>query len=112
MISPISFCFWALILVLVTSVIIMIECQVDYAMNCIKYMIRNKIQAVDPKKDRQSQFVAKVRKGLEGTTWASGGCGSYYKKDGNVFAIWSGSVASYWLDLKFNPNDFNQYSLA
>lgn len=78
----------------------MIECQVDYALNCIKYMIRNKVQAVEPKKDRQSQFVAKVRKGLEGTTWSSGGCGSYYKKDGNV--SWKSEMISHCICLTFS----------
>ncbi|CAO3591625.1 unnamed protein product [Absidia cylindrospora] len=69
-------------------------------------MIRNKVQALEPKPESQSLYVTNIRKGLEGTTWASGGCGSYYKKDGNVFAIWPGTVASYWMNLKFDRKDF------
>ncbi|KAI8078751.1 uncharacterized protein BX664DRAFT_342609 [Halteromyces radiatus] len=91
------------------GVILMIECQVDYAIQCIKYMIRNNIKALDPTLEAQSRYVSKVKHGLKGTTWANGGCSSYYKSGDDVFAIWPGTVASFWLDMKFDHRDFTHY---
>ncbi|CAO3641739.1 unnamed protein product [Cunninghamella blakesleeana] len=91
------------------SVILMIEQQVNYAVNCMKYMMRNNVSALEPKLESQKKSVDKIQKDLQGTTWQSGGCGSYYKKDGKVFALWSSTVFSYWRYMGFNSKDFIQY---
>lgn len=65
----------------------MIECQVDFAMDCIKKMRQNKLTAIEPKLSAQDSFVAKLRDDLKDTVWA-GGCRSWYMNDaGEVSTI-------------------------
>ncbi|KAI8334426.1 hypothetical protein BC941DRAFT_356769, partial [Chlamydoabsidia padenii] len=66
------------------GIMIMVENQVNYVMQCMKYMSRNMVKAIEPKKVAQSQYVANLTKEMASTTWASNSCQSYYKRGGRV----------------------------
>ncbi|KAI9264197.1 hypothetical protein BDA99DRAFT_580345 [Phascolomyces articulosus] len=92
------------------SIVTIIEIQVDYAVQCIKRLIKKDLAAIEPKKEAQEKFVADVQKGFEGTVW-KGGCKSWYmNKNGEIYSLWSGSITSFYFALR-KPifNDFIEY---
>ncbi|ORX50828.1 putative flavo protein [Hesseltinella vesiculosa] len=91
------------------SVLLMIEIQVKYTLDAIKYMIKNKLKALEPKLEHQNAFSQRMVKDMQGTTWLNGGCTSYYKANGAVFALWPSSVISFWMELGFNKKHFVQH---
>ncbi|KAI9489657.1 flavin-binding monooxygenase-like protein [Zychaea mexicana] len=78
------------------SVVIQIEIQVNYAIKCIKRMLKKNLAAIEPKESAQDQFSKKLQKNFEGTVW-KGGCRSWYMNDaGEIYGLWSGPVTSFW----------------
>lgn len=79
-----------------TSVILMIEAQVDHLLKALEYMKRNQLKAIEPKPDAQKRFVEKTDRLMKGTVWTSGGCRSWYlDKTGRNSALWPGSTLSF-----------------
>ncbi|KAI9481502.1 MAG: hypothetical protein EXX96DRAFT_566975 [Benjaminiella poitrasii] len=82
------------------SVVTMIECQVDYSISLIKYMMKNNITCLDPKEEAQDKFYAKLQNSFKGTTWATG-CQSWYLgKTGEIQFLWPKTVINYYFTLK------------
>ncbi|KAL1934199.1 hypothetical protein VTP01DRAFT_6381 [Rhizomucor pusillus] len=93
------------------SVVIMTECQVNYAVQCIRNMIKRDIAAIEPTKEAQEAFVRDLKQRFEGTTW-KGGCSSWYlNSQGEVTALWSSTVIQFWWLLRKAPRfqDFTLY---
>ncbi|ORZ00391.1 putative monooxygenase [Syncephalastrum racemosum] len=83
------------------SVIVIVECQVEYAVQCLKHMVRNSIKSLEPKESAADEWVSTLREKLKTTVWGAGGCQSWYQNDeGEVFGLWSGNVTSYWRALR------------
>ncbi|KAJ8662953.1 hypothetical protein O0I10_001129 [Lichtheimia ornata] len=89
------------------SVVTMIECQVEFAIKCIKHMEKKKASAIEPKESAVDEFVGKLKKSFDGTVWTSG-CKSWYmNQEGQPYALWSGTITSYWWALrKVRGEDF------
>lgn len=79
------------------SVILMIEAQVRYVIDCLKLMKRRKQRAMDVRPEVQQGFVEETHRRMQKTVWLSGGCHSWYQdeKTGEVTTIWPGSVLAY-----------------
>ncbi|HXZ18304.1 MAG TPA: NAD(P)/FAD-dependent oxidoreductase [Candidatus Acidoferrales bacterium] len=79
------------------SVVLMIEAQVGYVMECLKLMRRKKIAVMEVRAESQQHFVANIRDRMSQTVWQSGGCRSWYQdsKTGENTALWPGSVINY-----------------
>lgn len=79
------------------SVVLMIEAQVRYAVECLKLMRRKKQQVFEVKEGIQSSFVEEIYRRMKGTVWQSGGCHSWYqdKNTGEVTTLWPRSVVAY-----------------
>jgi cation diffusion facilitator CzcD-associated flavoprotein CzcO len=79
------------------SVVLMIEAQVRYTMNCLKLMKRKKQRVLEVRSEIQQSFVEEIYRRMSGTVWQSGGCHSWYQDQntGEITAIWPGSVISY-----------------
>lgn len=79
------------------SVVLMIEAQVRYAMNCLKLMKRYKQRVIEVREDSQKRFVDEIYRRMGGTVWLSGGCKSWYQDQdtGEITTLWPGSVISY-----------------
>lgn len=90
------------------SIIFMIECQVNYALKCIKALRERKLAYLDVKKGAQSAFNETLQNDLARSVWAEG-CGSWYKNaEGKVTNNWSSFTARYWWETR-NP-DFAEYN--
>ncbi|KAI9483616.1 MAG: flavin-containing monooxygenase FMO [Benjaminiella poitrasii] len=88
------------------SVVIMIEAQVQYAIKCIKYAMRNNLAAMEPKLDAQSAYTSHIKKQFTGTVWKTG-CSSWYLKNGEVYGLWPGTVTSFWWSTAIRPGLHN-----
>ena len=79
------------------SVVLMIEAQVRYTMNCLKLMKSRKHRVLEVRPEIQNRFVDEIYRRMSGTVWQSGGCHSWYQdqQTGEITTLWPGSVVSY-----------------
>ncbi|KAI8142280.1 putative monooxygenase [Fennellomyces sp. T-0311] len=95
------------------SVVTMIEIQINFAINCLKHVIKKDLAAIEPKASAQDMFVSKLQSSFDGTVWR-GGCRSWYMNDsGELYGLWSGTITSFWWSLR-SPNfrDFIEHKRA
>jgi cation diffusion facilitator CzcD-associated flavoprotein CzcO len=79
------------------SVVLMIEAQVEYVVDCLRLMRERRARSLDLKPERLRAFVEEIRTRLPGTVWEAGGCKSWYQDErtGETPAVWPGSVREY-----------------
>ncbi|KAI8076882.1 putative flavoprotein [Halteromyces radiatus] len=83
------------------TVVAMIESQVNFAIDCIKKMLRYHLDYIEPKQDAQEKFTLNLHNNLKSTVWLSGGCHSWYQDGkGGSSSLWSGTVTSFWWTLR------------
>ncbi len=74
-----------------SSMILMIEAQVNLIMEALKALKQSGAKFVDVKKETQQQFNNEIQKKLATTVWQSGGCTSWYQtKNGKNVTLWPG----------------------
>jgi cation diffusion facilitator CzcD-associated flavoprotein CzcO len=80
------------------SVVLMIEAQVRYVINCLKLMRKRNISAMEVRAESQKHFAANLRDHMARTVWQSGGCRSWYQDThtGENTTLWPGSVIQYF----------------
>ncbi|KAF0810626.1 monooxygenase flavin-binding family protein [Alcanivorax sp. S71-1-4] len=82
------------------SILFMIECQVNYILQCMRLLNAEEADYLDVKPAAQRAFNEAVQRRLQGTTWTSG-CTSWYQQaDGRNFALWPGATWRYWLETR------------
>jgi len=82
------------------SILFMIECQVNYILQCLTLLEDRGEDYLDVKPEAQRDFNEDVQERLKGTTWTSG-CTSWYQQEtGKNFALWPGSTWRYWLQTR------------
>jgi cation diffusion facilitator CzcD-associated flavoprotein CzcO len=78
------------------SIILMIECQVGYAVQCIQELARRGVSWIDVRRDAMERFNRSLQADLARTTWVAS-CESWYKNAaGKVTNNWSGTTVEYW----------------
>jgi len=60
------------------SIVFMIESQVAYVMDCLRFMGEHGIATVDVRPEAQRTFNAELQRQMRGTVWMTGGCRSWY----------------------------------
>ena len=75
-----------------TSVLLMIESQINYILGALRAMDEQRIGALEPRAAAQTAFVAGVRARARGTVWESGGCASWYLDAGGHSVLWPDSA--------------------
>jgi cation diffusion facilitator CzcD-associated flavoprotein CzcO len=74
-----------------TSVITMIESQIEHVLNALAYLDRSGMASVEPRPEAQAAFVADVERKMHGTVWTAGGCNSWYlDATGRNSTLWPG----------------------
>ncbi len=91
-----------------TSVILMIESQIEHILAALAYMRAHDLAAVEPRREAQAEFVARVDARMRGTVWTAGGCKSWYlDKSGRNFTLWPGFTFSYHRRVRrFRPAEY------
>ncbi len=78
------------------SVVFMIEAQLRYTMDCLKWLWGRKAGAIEPRSDVQRSFMDAINAKMKGTVWMSG-CKSWYlNENGTNSTIWPSFTLSYW----------------
>jgi cation diffusion facilitator CzcD-associated flavoprotein CzcO len=91
-----------------TSVVYMIESQIEHVINAVRYMRAHGVSAVEPKPEAQAAFLADVDRRLGPTVWNSGGCASWYiDRTGRNSTLWPDATWRYRRRVKrFDPAEY------
>jgi cation diffusion facilitator CzcD-associated flavoprotein CzcO len=72
-----------------TSVVYMIEAQIEHVMKALEYMKRHGVATLEPRAEAQAAYVAEIDRRMGGTVWVTGGCASWYlDRTGRNSTIW------------------------
>ena len=72
-----------------TSVVYMIEAQIELLMSALGYMKRLSVATLEPRPEAQDAYVRELERRLDGTVWNAGGCASWYlDRTGRNSTIW------------------------
>jgi cation diffusion facilitator CzcD-associated flavoprotein CzcO len=91
-----------------TSVVYMMEAQVEHLVGAMRYMRARGVDAVEPRADVQEAYVAEVERRSRGTVWTAGGCRSWYlDRTGHSSAIWPDFTWRYARRVaRFRPEEY------
>lgn len=89
------------------SIIIIIEAQVRYIINCMQETIKRGAASIDAKEAVSESFNADLQDQLKGTVW-HGHCNSWYQDDnGRIFTLWPKGTINFKQALrKLHPEEF------
>lgn len=74
-----------------SSVLIMIEAQIEHLVGALELMRARGAAAVEPRPEAQAAYVAALDRQMEGTVWTAGGCKSWYlDPSGRNSTLWPG----------------------
>ncbi|MBV9309841.1 MAG: NAD(P)/FAD-dependent oxidoreductase [Solirubrobacterales bacterium] len=90
------------------SVLLMIEAQVRYLMQLLRYRRDTGSATLTPRAAAQERFIEEVAEGTNGSVWTAGGCLSWYVDNtGRNSTLWPGSVRAYQRRLaRFKPSEY------
>lgn len=72
-----------------TSMVYVIEAQVQYVLESLAAMARDDLATIEPKREVQDRYNAGLKRRLDGSIWQTGGCGSWYlDQHGNNVTLW------------------------
>ena len=72
-----------------TSVLLMIEAQIEHTLDLLAHRDRHHAAAVEPRAEAQAAFSAEMDARLKDSVWNTGGCQSWYLDDtGRNSTLW------------------------
>jgi cation diffusion facilitator CzcD-associated flavoprotein CzcO len=90
-----------------SSVILMIESQIEHLVSALDFMRRNGVAAIEPRPSAQAAFVADVDRKMQRSVWTTGGCKSWYlDRGGRNFALWPGLTFTFRWRARFRPREY------
>jgi len=91
-----------------TSVILMMESQMEHVLGALRYVEGRGLAAVEPSDEAQARFVRQLDTRMAGTVWATGGCKSWYQDaTGRNSTLWPGSTLSFRRRVAhFEPSEY------
>lgn len=93
-----------------SSMVFMLESQINYVMDALVKMDQQAVQCVDVKPEVLRRFNQKLQKKMTGTVWARGGCTSWYLDDsGKNVTLWP--YFTWQFRLATRRFDLNNYEL-
>ncbi len=79
-----------------TSVILMMEAQVEHLIKTIRYMKKKTLKTIEPSEKAQQRFIDETDESMKGTVWTAGGCSSWYlDQTGRNSTLWPGYTFSF-----------------
>ncbi|MFH5229074.1 NAD(P)-binding domain-containing protein [Antrihabitans spumae] len=80
-----------------TSIIFMIESQVNYALQAVQMLGDDGLDSLDIKAEVQREFNDGLQQKLDGAVWSAGGCESWYLDEfGKNRTLWPSFTFEYW----------------
>jgi len=78
------------------SVIWMGECQINYIISCISYIIENNVKELTVKSEKSDQWFKRVQSKFSQKVWTAS-CHSWYKTpEGEIWTLWPDFSFHYW----------------
>ncbi|GGC58579.1 NAD(P)/FAD-dependent oxidoreductase [Hoyosella rhizosphaerae] len=79
-----------------SSIVFIIEAQLRYIVDAIKYVNDNHLAAIEPLPEAQDEWVELIEQKSAGTVWLEGGCNSWYLDEkGRNSTLWPGYTFTY-----------------
>lgn len=91
-----------------TSVILMLESQIEHVLGALRYLEGRDLAAVEPTPKAQARFIRRVDARMRGTVWNQGGCMSWYlDATGRNSTSWPGSTPAFKRRVeRFEPSEY------
>lgn len=91
-----------------TSVLYMIESQIEHIVGALGYMREHGLAAVEPRPEAQAAYVAALDRSMQGTVWTAGGCASWYLDEtGRNSTLWPSFTWQFRRRVRhFNPGEY------
>jgi cation diffusion facilitator CzcD-associated flavoprotein CzcO len=91
-----------------TSVVFMIESQIQHVLSCLRLVARDKADAIEVSEDAQRRYNDALQRRLRRAVWSEGGCRSWYlDSDGVNRTLWPGFTFEYWARTRrARPGDY------
>ncbi|MBB6120722.1 NAD(P)-binding domain-containing protein [Nocardiopsis algeriensis] len=92
-----------------TSQLFMLEAQIRYTMEALKYLCRGGYDRLDVRPQAQRAYKEMVDRSMRGTVWVTGGCDSWYlNEEGRNTTLWPTFTWSYALRTRwFDPRNYD-----
>ncbi len=96
-----------------SSMVYMIESQIQYIMSSIETMRARRLTLVDVRADAQTRYNKRLHARLAGTVWATG-CSSWYRtRTGKNTVLWPGFTFEFrYRTRRFDPDDYDLVSAS
>ncbi|WP_180683914.1 flavin-containing monooxygenase [Tepidicella baoligensis] len=96
------------------SAIFSSECQVEYSLKAIKYLLENQIAAIDCRMEPFDRYNQYIDKGNLTKAWGVARTNSWYKNSkGRASQTWPFGLLDYWeITSRFNSNDYEKLTTA
>ena len=91
-----------------TSVVLMIEHQVEHVLGALRHLRARRLAALEPRAEAQAAFLADVDARMRTTVWTTGGCSSWYlDRTGRNSTLWPGTTLSFKRRVtRFDPREY------
>jgi cation diffusion facilitator CzcD-associated flavoprotein CzcO len=90
-----------------TSVVYMLEAQIDHVIGALRHMARHAVDAIEPRPEAQAAFVRAVDARMHGTVWTAGGCASWYlDRTGRNSTLWPDFTWRFRRAARFDASDY------
>jgi len=91
-----------------TSVVFMIETQIQHVLSCLRLIARDKADAIEVVESAQRRYNDALQRRLRRAVWSEGGCRSWYlDADGVNRTLWPGFTFEYWARTRrARPGDY------
>ena len=90
-----------------TSVLQMLESQLQLVIGALAHLRKHKIDVVEPRSDVQSRFFDWLQREAQGTVWTTGGCASWYlDANGKLTSLWPHGTWSFRKQARFRPAEY------
>jgi hypothetical protein len=92
-----------------TSIVFMIEAQVNYVMQAVQHVLGHRRGTLDVKPAVQARFNQKLQSRLDEAVWSAGGCKSWYLDEfGKNRTLWPSFTFEYWMRTRrFEPGKYD-----
>jgi cation diffusion facilitator CzcD-associated flavoprotein CzcO len=90
-----------------TSVLYMLESQLELLIGALEHMRKQRIDAIEPRREVQAAYVRMLQERMAGTVWTAGGCASWYlDQKGRNSALWPVFTFSFRKQARFRPEQY------
>ena len=90
-----------------TSVIVMLEAQLELLIGALNHMRREQLDVIEPKQQVQADYFNWLQHEAQGTVWTAGGCKSWYlDPNGKLTSLWPRSTLAFRQRAQFRAGEY------